>query len=69
MPDEREPDGWTDGTRDVDGACAIQDNASGFWVAISPGGVRLLHCPCCNRKLITRRAAQLVADQVFPRYE
>jgi hypothetical protein len=49
--------------------CVPFQNAAGdeAWVAVRPGRLPVLLCPCCGRAMTTLRAAQLVADAVFPR--
>ena len=55
---------WTEGKRS-DGL-AIVPGIDGL--VIMPAGERLPvdRCPCCDKPFITTRAAQLVADLMFP---
>jgi hypothetical protein len=36
------------------------------WVIVATGGYTLATCPCCDKPLLTERAARLVADLVLP---
>ena len=56
--------GWTGDSR-RDGV-KIERRENGLFVALHPGGEKAAACPCCNNRLLTARAARLVADYVWP---
>jgi hypothetical protein len=60
---------WTDNRR-RDGLSVAPDHpdpGQARWLVL-PGDGRppVAYCPCCDRRMLTAEAAQLVADEVYP---
>lgn len=60
------PDGWdhagvvrSDGVR-------IEQTFSNTWVVRPPRGPDGNRCPCCQQVMQTKKAARIVADQMYP---
>jgi hypothetical protein len=63
MPGDRP--GWT-GLRRCDGVEVVQPGEEGTWIIKRCGHAALTACPCCDLPFKHSRAAQLVADAMWP---
>jgi hypothetical protein len=68
--DEAEPNnevaGWT-GNRRPDGVTIMGDETVGWAIfPVKPNLLPIAVCPCCGARLMSARAAKLVANEVFP---
>jgi hypothetical protein len=59
---------WTDGVR-IDGmSVAMVSRGENWFIQPPKGDTRpiITICPCCDKPLITQRAAMLVCDALYP---
>jgi hypothetical protein len=58
---------WIGNTR-VDDLVTVRQDDDGAWIAVHAcGWPAVRNCPCCGKLFPTARAAQIVADLVYPR--
>jgi hypothetical protein len=51
----------------VDGVVTVRQDDDGRWIAVHAGGwPAVKNCPCSGKLFPTARAAQIVADLVYP---
>lgn len=62
---DQDAPGWT-GLRRSDGA-RLRLIGANRWAVLAPAGdITATECPCCRKPLLTARAAQLVANAIYP---